>query len=100
MIISMLIVGLSPYKVFVRATPEAPKTTQSIATALGCPPELGDKTLWLEIQYTYRTQRNQAEIDMVAFIVPEDAMQADEGEKPLTVLLTSKPFMLHFWAAN
>lgn len=51
----MLIVGLSPYKVFVRATPEAPKTTQSIATALGCPPELGDKTLWLEIQYTCRT---------------------------------------------
>lgn len=37
---------------------------------------------------------------MIAFIVPEDAMQADEGEKPLAVLLTSKPFVLQFWAAN
>lgn len=50
--ISVLNVGLSPYKLFVGATPEAPKTTQAIATALGCPPELGDKTLWLKIQHT------------------------------------------------
>lgn len=32
--------------------------------------------------------------------MPEDAMQAEERDKPLTVLLTSKPFMLQFWAAN
>ena len=43
--ISVPNVGLSPYKLFVRATPEAPKTTQAIATVLGCLPELGDKTL-------------------------------------------------------
>lgn len=49
--ISVLNVGLSPYKFFVRATPETPKITHSIATVLGCPPELGDKTLWLKIQH-------------------------------------------------
>ena len=36
----------------VREDPEAPKTIQAIAVALGCPPKLSSKTLLLETLYT------------------------------------------------
>lgn len=46
--------GIFSYElVLVREAPAAPKITQAIAVALGCPLELDDKTLFLKIQHTW-----------------------------------------------
>lgn len=50
----------------VRVVPKILKTTEAMAAAFGCPAELGDKTLLLEVSRIVGYRRNQAEPDLDA----------------------------------
>ena len=57
--------GLSPCELWVRNDPMAIKAAQSIALALGCPPELMSKNLFAKdsIRLGFKTKRNQTELN-------------------------------------
>lgn len=75
---------------------------QDIAIALGHSPWLHDKTLLLKILHALVEAQRETKLELssryppcwVAFINPENAMQASGREKPSAILPSSGPFEL------
>lgn len=80
---------IPPLKLLIKGVWENPKTIQTVAIALGCPPKLDGKTQLLKTPYTLVTEQEEIKLALtkklspywVTYLELKGVMQAAEREK-------------------